>query len=155
LVQHRAKPLPINKTIDALKKIPGLHQFRLPVGKVKKTCLLHAILRSKIRKVVESNLCLFRKSKVTRVFRRALNIFSLHGEPLGLLSTNKFQPFKINGLWALVFDGPTDASPDIFYFTVGPNHEQNGLFGSIEAYSRLKHVPFISTVNNKSRHSKH
>jgi hypothetical protein len=37
---------------------------------------------------------------------------------------------SLPGLWALTFSDAIGASPNTLYFTVGLNHEKDGLFGS-------------------------
>ena len=37
----------------------------------------------------------------------------------------------IDGLWSLKFGGGAASSPDVLYFTAGPNGEKDGLFGTI------------------------
>lgn len=59
-----------------------------------------------------------------------INVFSGDGKYLGQLqSHNKI--IEIDGLWALSF-APSSAgnvNPNRLYFTAGPNHEMDGLFG--------------------------
>jgi uncharacterized protein (TIGR03118 family) len=62
-----------------------------------------------------------------------INVFGTSGRFQGQLGVNEDQPFKIDGLWALIFGGASKSSPDTLFFTAGPDHEQNGLFGSIQA----------------------
>lgn len=46
----------------------------------------------------------------------------------------KSAPIWIDGLWALAFGNDSVAGPaTTLYFTAGPNHEQDGLFGSLMA----------------------
>ena len=60
-----------------------------------------------------------------------INVFTKDGIFLGhLRSKNKV--IEIDGLWALSFAPPTaPIDPDRLYFTAGPNHETDGLFGYI------------------------
>ena len=54
------------------------------------------------------------------------------GKFLGQLS-NKKVPIVIDGLWAIGFaPASSPISKDILYFTAGPNHEMDGLFGYIK-----------------------
>jgi uncharacterized protein (TIGR03118 family) len=63
-----------------------------------------------------------------------ISAFSPSGSFLGLLSDAKGQPLTIDGLWGLVFgNGLANAPTNRLFFTAGPNHEENGLFGSIQA----------------------
>ena len=41
------------------------------------------------------------------------------------------QPIVIDGLWTLALGGGLHSSPDTLFFTAGPNHETDGLFGTI------------------------
>lgn len=57
----------------------------------------------------------------------------------GVLGTDERQPIVIDGLWALKFgvDAGGFSSTDL-YFTAGPNDEENGIFGELEAESRQR-----------------
>jgi len=59
-----------------------------------------------------------------------INAYSLDGEFLGQLKAHG-KTIVIDGLWALSFPPATATAidPNRLYFTAGPNHEQNGLFG--------------------------
>ena len=47
-------------------------------------------------------------------------------------ASNHNQPLFIDGLWSLSFgNGGNAGSKDTLFFTAGPNHESNGLFGSL------------------------
>jgi uncharacterized protein (TIGR03118 family) len=56
-------------------------------------------------------------------------------EPRGELRGADGNPLAIDGLWALEFGtgSPAGGPPDTLFFTAGPNHEEDGLFGSITA----------------------
>jgi uncharacterized protein (TIGR03118 family) len=57
-------------------------------------------------------------------------------EPHGVLLRANGHDLAIDGLWALEFGNGGAAGPtDSLYFTAGPDDEQHGLFGSIEASS--------------------
>ena len=60
-----------------------------------------------------------------------INVFSQDGIFLGQLQSHR-QPIVIDGLWALSFP-PGTATPAIdpgrLYFTAGPEHESDGIFG--------------------------
>ena len=63
----------------------------------------------------------------------------LTGRYKGKLQTAANQPVTIDGLWALAFGNGVGAGPATsLYFTAGPNHEQNGLFGSIAAVENVQ-----------------
>ena len=55
------------------------------------------------------------------------------GYSSGPLMTTKGTPVAIPGLWSVVGGTAADSSPDALYFTAGPQHETNGLFGSLTA----------------------
>jgi uncharacterized protein (TIGR03118 family) len=61
----------------------------------------------------------------------AINAYSNSGEFLGQLEDTADKAIKIDGLWALNFGGAAGSSPDVLYFTSGPNGEKDGLFGSL------------------------
>jgi hypothetical protein len=48
------------------------------------------------------------------------------------------ESIKIDKLWALQFGGGAKSSPESLFFTAGPNEENNGLFGVINAVSPTK-----------------
>ena len=56
------------------------------------------------------------------------------GEHLGQLMSPANGPITIDGLWALEFGngGPSGPTTTLF-FTAGPNDEEHGLFGTIDA----------------------
>ena len=56
------------------------------------------------------------------------------GRPKGALRTSHGQRLEIDGLWALQFgNGVREQPTNVLFFTAGPNDENNGLFGRIEA----------------------
>ena len=55
------------------------------------------------------------------------------GEFLDHLRNPEDKPIAIDGLWTLTFGGALHSSPDVLYFDAGPNHEMDGVFGSIKA----------------------
>jgi uncharacterized protein (TIGR03118 family) len=59
-----------------------------------------------------------------------INVFSEDAKYLGQLKSNN-QTIAIDGLWALSFAPATATTtdPNRLYFTAGPNHEMDGLFG--------------------------
>ena len=64
-----------------------------------------------------------------------INAFDEHsGRFLGQLTDQAGQPITIDGLWAIAFgNGAQAGGLNELFFTSGPNHEQNGLFGKIQA----------------------
>jgi uncharacterized protein (TIGR03118 family) len=50
---------------------------------------------------------------------------------VGKLLNTSNKPIVIDGLWSLVFGGAFKSDPGILYFTAGPDHESDGLFGSL------------------------
>jgi uncharacterized protein (TIGR03118 family) len=58
-----------------------------------------------------------------------INVFTVDGRFLGQLKS-KDKPLEIDGLWALTFPTSTAGiEPRRLYFTAGPKHETDGLFG--------------------------
>jgi uncharacterized protein (TIGR03118 family) len=58
-----------------------------------------------------------------------INVFTNEGRFLGQLQSGN-KPIEIDGLWALTFPpSTTTIDPNRLYFTAGPNHETDGLFG--------------------------
>src|SRR5450631_3376131 len=59
-----------------------------------------------------------------------INVFSQRGEFIGQLQSKK-HPIVIDGLWSLSFAPAlaTDRGPLRLYFTAGPDHETDGVFG--------------------------
>ena len=49
----------------------------------------------------------------------------------GQLMNPSNHPIAIDGLWALIFGGGSLSSPNTLYFTSGPDHENDGLVGSL------------------------
>lgn len=60
-----------------------------------------------------------------------INVYSLDARFLGQLQTHTHQPIVIDGLWALSFapSTATTIDPNRLYFTAGPDHEADGVFG--------------------------
>jgi uncharacterized protein (TIGR03118 family) len=58
--------------------------------------------------------------------------FDANGRFRGLLKSCQRGPVVIDGLWGLTFgNGGRGGVPGTLYFTAGPNHEGDGLFGSL------------------------
>jgi uncharacterized protein (TIGR03118 family) len=55
------------------------------------------------------------------------------GAELGTLSQSFGHPLVIDGLWGLAFGNGAAGSTTSLYFSAGPDHEANGLFGKITA----------------------
>jgi uncharacterized protein (TIGR03118 family) len=62
-----------------------------------------------------------------------INAFGNRGQLAGELRTSRGQPVEIDGLWALTFGTFAASDGDTLYFTAGPHHESDGLFGKIAA----------------------
>jgi uncharacterized protein (TIGR03118 family) len=60
-----------------------------------------------------------------------INAFDSDGHFLDELEDAHGKALVIDGLWALSLGGGLGSSPDWLYFTAGPNHEGDGLFGTI------------------------
>lgn len=60
-----------------------------------------------------------------------INAYDRSGRFLDALEDEHGQPIVIDGLWTLALGGGLNSSPDALYFTAGPNHEMDGLFGTI------------------------
>jgi hypothetical protein len=60
-----------------------------------------------------------------------VNLFDTNGRSRGQLKDPSGKTITIDGLWSLVFGGAKISDPGILYFTAGPNHEQDGLLGSL------------------------
>jgi uncharacterized protein (TIGR03118 family) len=60
-----------------------------------------------------------------------INVFDSNGNFLAQLANGNGKALKIDGLWTLTLGGGAKSSSDTLYFTAGPNHETNGLFGTI------------------------
>jgi uncharacterized protein (TIGR03118 family) len=67
-----------------------------------------------------------------------INAFDSHGNLVGTLRRPNGESIKIDKLWALQFGGGAKSSPESLFFTAGPNDENNGLFGVINASSPTK-----------------
>jgi uncharacterized protein (TIGR03118 family) len=65
-----------------------------------------------------------------------INAFDGHGNFVGALRRPDGQAVKIDRLWALEFGGGALSSPEQLFFTAGPNDENNGIFGVINAVPR-------------------
>jgi uncharacterized protein (TIGR03118 family) len=65
-----------------------------------------------------------------------INAFDSHGNFVGSLRRPNGEAIKIDKLWALQFGGGTLSGPESLFFTAGPNDENNGLFGVINAVDR-------------------
>jgi uncharacterized protein (TIGR03118 family) len=65
-----------------------------------------------------------------------INAFDAHGNFAGALRRPSGEPIKIDKLWALQFGGGANSNPEMLFFTAGPNDENNGLFGVINAVAR-------------------
>jgi uncharacterized protein (TIGR03118 family) len=62
----------------------------------------------------------------------------------GALQDAKGKPIMIDGLWSIVFGTFLNSDADTLYFTAGPNQQQNGLFGKIEAQARQDADPDLN-----------
>jgi uncharacterized protein (TIGR03118 family) len=62
-----------------------------------------------------------------------INAFDAHGNFVGFLRKPNDEAVKIDKLWALQFGGGAKSSPEALFFTAGPNDENNGIFGVINA----------------------
>jgi uncharacterized protein (TIGR03118 family) len=60
-----------------------------------------------------------------------INVFDNDGRLLDQLEDVRGKPLVIDGLWTLTLGGGRNSHPDTLYFSAGPNHESNGLFGTI------------------------
>ena len=62
------------------------------------------------------------------------------GKYKGALETAANKPIVIDGLWAIAIGNglATGGPATALYFTAGPDHEQNGLFGSITAVENVQ-----------------
>ena len=62
----------------------------------------------------------------------AINAFDpTSGSFLGAVSDSMGNPIVIDGLWTVTFGGALGSSVDTLYFSAGPNHEADGIFGTI------------------------
>jgi uncharacterized protein (TIGR03118 family) len=61
------------------------------------------------------------------------------GKFKGALNDANNNPIAIDGLWAIAFGNDATAGPaTTLFFTSGPDHEQNGLFGSLTAIENVQ-----------------
>ncbi len=58
-----------------------------------------------------------------------INVFRESGQFIGQLRDNNEHAITIDGLWSLFTSETIPAVGSRIYFTAGPNHEANGLFG--------------------------
>jgi uncharacterized protein (TIGR03118 family) len=65
-----------------------------------------------------------------------INAFDGRGNFVGELRRPDGKDVKIDRLWALQFGGGAASSPEQLFFTAGPNDENNGVFGVINAVPR-------------------
>jgi uncharacterized protein (TIGR03118 family) len=65
-----------------------------------------------------------------------INAYDTRGNFVGVLRRPDGQAVKIDRLWALEFGGGAVSNPEQLFFTAGPNDENNGLFGVINAVPR-------------------
>jgi uncharacterized protein (TIGR03118 family) len=64
-----------------------------------------------------------------------INVFDSRGRFIDELDDQNGKPLTIDGLWTLTLGGGANSSPDMLYFTAGPNGETDGLFGTITPVS--------------------
>jgi uncharacterized protein (TIGR03118 family) len=60
-----------------------------------------------------------------------INAYDRSGRFLDTLQDANGEPIVIDGLWTVTQGGGLHSSPDTMFFTAGPNHETDGLFGTI------------------------
>ena len=60
-----------------------------------------------------------------------INAYDRRGHLLDTLQDASGEPIVIDGLWTVTLGGGRNSSPDTMFFTAGPNHETDGLFGKI------------------------
>jgi uncharacterized protein (TIGR03118 family) len=65
-----------------------------------------------------------------------INAFDSRGNFVGALRRPNGEAIKIDKLWALQFGGGAKSNPEMLFFTAGPDDENNGLFGVINAVAR-------------------
>jgi len=65
-----------------------------------------------------------------------INAFTSDGSFLDELEDAHGRALVIDGLWTLTLGGGLGSSSDALYFAAGPNHESNGLFGTITLASQ-------------------
>jgi uncharacterized protein (TIGR03118 family) len=65
-----------------------------------------------------------------------INALNAKGKIVGQLNVSGKKPVVIPGLWALgVGNGGKAGSPNMVYFTAGPNGQSDGLFGALQPVS--------------------
>lgn len=62
-----------------------------------------------------------------------INAYDLRGNFRGAVRDESGRPIEIDGLWALRFGNGVIGTPTTMLFSAGPDDEQHGLFGTIEA----------------------
>jgi uncharacterized protein (TIGR03118 family) len=62
-----------------------------------------------------------------------INAYDSRGNFMGSLRRPNGEPVRINRLWGLEFGGGAGSAPEQLFFTAGPNNENNGVFGLLEA----------------------
>jgi uncharacterized protein (TIGR03118 family) len=67
-----------------------------------------------------------------------INVFDNDGRFVDQLENASGNPLAIDGLWMLTLGGGRNSSSDALYFSAGPNHEVNGLFGTIAPVNASK-----------------
>ncbi len=60
-----------------------------------------------------------------------INAYSTGGHYKGFVADPSGTPFAQQGLWSVTMGGATNSNPDQLYFTAGPNHEKDGVFGTL------------------------
>jgi uncharacterized protein (TIGR03118 family) len=65
-----------------------------------------------------------------------INVFASDGDFRDALRGPNGKPIVIDGIWAVTLGGVRNSSSDAVYFTAGPNHESDGLFGTISPASK-------------------
>jgi uncharacterized protein (TIGR03118 family) len=60
-----------------------------------------------------------------------INAFGSNRSFKGTLTDPSGDPIAIDGLWSLIFGGGSLSSPSTLYFTSGPDHEADGLVGTL------------------------
>lgn len=66
-----------------------------------------------------------------------------NGNFLGQMSNPDGSPLTIDGLWGLAFGNGTESggASNQLFFTSGPDHENHGLFGRIQAVQGVAIIP--------------
>ncbi|HKV54586.1 MAG TPA: TIGR03118 family protein [Candidatus Binataceae bacterium] len=71
-----------------------------------------------------------------------INAFDAGGNPVGQPTGPNGKALNVDGLWALVFGNGSDkASKTALYFTAGPKHESEGIFGKFEVNTKKAASP--------------